>query len=166
MRVYIEEHTHGRVRKLRKQMRTNGDAEPHSGYSSHSRRFKLPRGQRFYLRNEQKANTPPNRAVRLFFKCQRENPSPSHNVEEDSFDQPASAVAAVIHCFGFAIAAGEQTNATNVPFLNGSQKIIYNFTLFLAHSLGPLVSHAVVEERLSPGVWTGGCTQVCARTPL
>lgn len=56
-------------------------------YSSNPRRFKLPHGQKFYLRMEQKANMPPNWALCLFFKCQSENPAPptrTPHFEEDS----------------------------------------------------------------------------------
>lgn len=98
-------------------------------YNSHSRRFKLPHGQKFYLKNEQKANMPPNRALCLFFKCQSENPPDPATLKKIALiNQLAllqlSFTTWLCHC-------NRQTNTANVVcFLNSSKKIIYNFTLF------------------------------------
>lgn len=62
----------------RKNTDTNDEMLSHTAlnetHNSHSRRFKLPHGRKFYLKNGQKANAPPSRALCLFFKCQSENP--------------------------------------------------------------------------------------------
>lgn len=111
-------------------------------HNSHSRRFKLPHGQKFYLKNEQKANMPPKRALCLFFKCQSENPPYPTTLKKIALiNQLAllqlSFTTWLCHC-------NRQTNMTNVVcFLNSSKKIIYNFTLFLTHSLS-LLSHALL----------------------
>lgn len=112
-------------------------------HNSHSRRFKLPHGQKFYLKNEQKANMPPNRALRLFFKCQSENPPYPTTLKKIALiNQLAllqlSFTTWLWHC-------NRQTNMTNVVcFLNNSKKIIYNFTLFS-----------------SPTRWTSLLTRCC-----
>lgn len=111
-------------------------------HNSHSRRFKLPHGQKFYLKNEQKANMPPKRALCLFFKCQSENPPYPTTLKKIALINQLALVQLsfttwLCHC-------NRQTNMTNVVcFLNSSKKIIYNFTLFLTHSLS-LSSHTLL----------------------
>lgn len=115
---------------------------PNKMHNSHSRWFKLPHWQKFYLKKEQKANMPPNRALCLFFKCQSENPPYPTTLKKIALiNQPAllqlSFTTWLCHC-------NRQTNMTNVVcFLNSNKTILYNFFLFLTHSLS-LSSHTLL----------------------
>lgn len=112
-----------------KNMETNAHKQRlNEKYNSHSRRFKLPHGQKFYLKNEQKTNMPPKRALCLFFKCQSENPPYPATLKKIALINQRALVQLSFNtwlCHG-----NRRTNMTNVCFLNSSKKIIYNFTLF------------------------------------
>lgn len=96
-------------------------------YNSHSRRFKLPRGHKFYLKNEQKTNAPPSRALCLFFKCQSENPPYPATLKKIALIKQLapprlSFTARLWRRRG-------QTNVTNVCFRNKDSLQLCSFTL-------------------------------------
>lgn len=130
---------------------------PNKKHNSHSRRFKLPHGQKFYLKNKQKANTPPNRALCLFFKCQSENPPYPTTLKKIALiNQLAqlqlSFTTWLCHC-------NRQT--WQMCVFSTAVKRLSIISPFSATTHWASHTHALVEKCMSPG-YGRGCTQVCA----
>lgn len=137
MRVYIEEHTwaQAHIGKIRTQAAMPSHTALNQTHNSHSRRFKLPHGQKFYLKNEQKANAPPSRALCLFFKCQSENPPYPATLKKIALIKQL----ALPRLSFTARRRHGQTNVTNVCFRNRGDKDSLQFhSVSLVH---PLVFH-------------------------
>lgn len=136
MRVYIEEHTwaQAHIGKIRTKTAMLSHTALNKTYNSHSRRFKLPHGQKFYLKNEQKTNTPPNRALGLFFKCQGENPPYPATLKKIALIKQL-ALPRLSFTTRLCRRHG-QTNVTNVCFCSSGDKDSLQFhSVLLVHPL-------------------------------
>lgn len=150
MRAYIEEHTWAQapIGKTRSQAALLSHTALNQTHNSHSRRFKLPHGHKFYLKKEQKANAPPSRALCLFFKCQSENPPYPATLKQIALIKQLALPRLSFTARRRRRRRHGQTNVTNVCFRNSGDKDSLQFHPFSL--VQPLLFHPALLQTTRP----------------